>query len=597
MINRNGLPTNKFEVNNNFFEIISQNISEVIGITDRNGTILYRSNRNKDIFGYAPEDIVGRLAFDFVHPDDLNRLKADFKDLLSLDENKSLTNQYRYLHKDGHYITIEITGRNMLNNPFIQGVLLTFHDISEKLGLIETLNESNERYNALIESTNNMVWSVEVNEFRLTTFNSFMSKYFKDVLNIEIKVGMTPKEIVPERIVNYWIELYKSVIEHGPRRIEYPMISSDRFLLLSLNPMYINDKLIGISVFTQDETEIRRITDKVREENTRYQTLIENMHDYVFEIDAETYDYIFFNSYHANFIFNVYGVQLRKGLNADTYMNESSLAFWKNACELAKINGKHSFQIRTFKGDSVINFSLHYLRNDKSKSSILVFGEDITKEKEYQEKLEQTNSNLELSSQKLYKQLQDSINAISKLGELRDAYTAGHQLKVKDLACRIAREMNLSETSISNISFGAMIHDIGKIYVPSEILNKPGKIDSLEMMIIKSHAEMGYKIIKEIEFQPEVSLMVLQHHERIDGSGYPNGLTGDNILIESKILSVADVVEAMSSHRPYRPAIGIELALEEIKLNSGTKYDPRVVETCLDLFINKQYKFPEIDYD
>jgi len=175
--------------------------------------------------------------------------------------------------------------------------------------------------------------------------------------------------------------------------------------------------------------------------------------------------------------------------------------------------------------------------------------------------------------------------------ESRDPYTAGHQRRVTDLACAIAIEMGLSQTQIDGIRMAASTHDIGKIYVPAEILSKSGKLAEIESSIIKTHPQVGYNVLKEIEFPYPVAQIVLQHHERMDGSGYPAGLTGDYILLEARILGVADVVEAMASHRPYRPAMGIDKALEEISRYKGMLYDPEAVDACLRLFADQRFKF------
>jgi HD-GYP domain-containing protein (c-di-GMP phosphodiesterase class II) len=164
---------------------------------------------------------------------------------------------------------------------------------------------------------------------------------------------------------------------------------------------------------------------------------------------------------------------------------------------------------------------------------------------------------------------------------------------VADLARAIATEMKLSSDRIDGIRLAGMIHDMGKIAIPSEILTKPTKLTNLEMEIIKTHAEAGYDILKDIEFPWPIARMVREHHERIDGSGYPRGLKDDDILLESKIIAVADVVEAISSHRPYRPALGILVALEEIERNSGIFYDKTASEACLKLFREKRYTMPE----
>lgn len=189
------------------------------------------------------------------------------------------------------------------------------------------------------------------------------------------------------------------------------------------------------------------------------------------------------------------------------------------------------------------------------------------------------------------KVLDATVNTVTMIGETRDPYTAGHQRRVTDLALAIAKNMNLSIGQIEGLSVAGQLHDIGKISVPSDILNKPGKLSDGEMFLIKGHAQISYNILKDIEFPWPVAEIVYQHHERLDGSGYPCGLKGNKILLESKILAVADVVEAMASHRPYRPALGIDAALEQIVVNSGHLYDPDVVNSCVTLFKEKNFKF------
>ncbi|MCR4298036.1 MAG: HD-GYP domain-containing protein, partial [Gallionella sp.] len=187
--------------------------------------------------------------------------------------------------------------------------------------------------------------------------------------------------------------------------------------------------------------------------------------------------------------------------------------------------------------------------------------------------------------------LDDTVRAIAGIVEMRDPYTAGHQVRVADLAEAIAKQMGLSEEQAHAIHLAGVVHDLGKINIPAEILSKPGKITDIEYSLIKVHPQAGYDILKGIGFHWPIADMVLQHHERMDGSGYPQGLKGDAILIEARILAVADVVEAISAHRPYRPGLGVETALEEITKNCGIFYDPQVVDACLVLFRERGYTF------
>jgi putative nucleotidyltransferase with HDIG domain len=189
--------------------------------------------------------------------------------------------------------------------------------------------------------------------------------------------------------------------------------------------------------------------------------------------------------------------------------------------------------------------------------------------------------------------LEATVGAIANTVEMRDPYTSGHQQRVARLAVAMARQMALPEHQIQGLYLAGIIHDVGKINIPSEILNKPGKISKLEYQLIQGHAEAGYDIVKGVDFPWPIADMVRQHHERLDGSGYPQGLKGDQILPEARILAIADVVEAMMSHRPYRAALGIEAALAEIEQGKGRLYDPEAVEACIALFRHKGFSFEE----
>lgn len=192
----------------------------------------------------------------------------------------------------------------------------------------------------------------------------------------------------------------------------------------------------------------------------------------------------------------------------------------------------------------------------------------------------------------LRQSLEQSIQTIAATLEARDPYTAGHQRRVADLATAIAREMGLPEEQVNGVHFAAMIHDLGKIHVPAEILSKPGKLSNIEFMLIQTHSQAGYDIVKDVKFPWPIADIILQHHEKLDGSGYPQGLKGEQILLEARIITVADVVEAISSHRPYRPSLGLEAAFEELKRNRGVQYDPQVVDDCIKLFHERSYKLP-----
>ena len=191
----------------------------------------------------------------------------------------------------------------------------------------------------------------------------------------------------------------------------------------------------------------------------------------------------------------------------------------------------------------------------------------------------------------LKKGLEGTVQAICRMVEMRDPYTAGHQTRIALLASAIALKIGLSDDKITAIRFASELHDLGKIQVPAEILSKPGKLSAIEHTLINIHPQAGYDVLKDIDFPWPIAEMVLQHHERLDGSGYPQGLKGDEIMLEARIISVADVVEAMISHRPYRAGLGLEAALDEIITKRGSHFDPQVVDACVSLFREQAFSF------
>ncbi|GAB4336507.1 MAG: hypothetical protein Kow0089_06830 [Desulfobulbaceae bacterium] len=246
---------------------------------------------------------------------------------------------------------------------------------------------------------------------------------------------------------------------------------------------------------------------------------------------------------------------------------------------------KHEVEMKDCHGRKrFFSVTAHVVRRDSS-------GEATAVVKTYSDISEQKKTELELkkSMVQLRKNLAGTIQAMALTVETRDPYTAGHQRRTSDIARNIAREMKLSKQEIDGIRMAGVIHDLGKISVPAEILSKPGKIGVTEFSLIKQHPQTGYDILKGIDFKWPVAEIVRQHHERMDGSGYPFGLKGDQIRIEARIIGVADVLEAMSSHRPYRPSLGMKKAFQEIIGNRGVLYDTDVVNATVRLFSKKDF--------
>ena len=205
----------------------------------------------------------------------------------------------------------------------------------------------------------------------------------------------------------------------------------------------------------------------------------------------------------------------------------------------------------------------------------------------------QSEAELLASMQALRTAFRQTVRALASMAEKRDPYTAGHQQRVAKLACAIGRKLGMPEEQLEGLEVSGILHDVGKVYVPAEILSKPARLSLMEMGIMKSHSEVGFEILREVNFPWPVARTVLEHHERLDGSGYPGGLKGQEISVEARILAVADVVEAMSSHRPYRAALGIARALDEIRAGRGRVYDAGAVDACLELITNEGFSFDD----
>ena len=244
------------------------------------------------------------------------------------------------------------------------------------------------------------------------------------------------------------------------------------------------------------------------------------------------------------------------------------------------------FEFQAYRKDGTIIWLLANARVIRDENGNIEYFEgrvqDITRRKKAENELKNTLESLR-------KAFGATIQVMVAAVEARDPYTAGHQSRSADLSRAIATEMELSQDKIEGIRMAGSIHDIGKLSVPAEILSKPTKLTNVEFSLIKEHARIGYEILKDVESPWPLAEIVYQHHERMDGSGYPRNLKGNEILMEARIMAVADVVESMASHRPYRPALGLNAALEEIENNKGTLYDVDAVDVCLRLFREKKY--------
>ena len=348
--------------------------------------------------------------------------------------------------------------------------------------------------------------------------------------------------------------------------------------------IYKEGKIVAITNVCRDVTERERLLVALEESEEKYRTLVEHSSDGIFIYANNTFMFV-----------NDQLCRITDYTKEELYNTSPWKIIYPNDRDKVKdidlrrkmgedVPKAYDVRIVTRGGDiRYCEFAVTRIAY-RGEDANLVSVRNITDRKQMEDELQD-------SLVKLENTIQNTLQAMAKIQEARDPYTTGHQLRVAALAQEIAKEMYLPEEWIRGIHVAALIHDIGKIYVPAEILSRPSKLTNSEFALVKTHPSVGYDILKTIEFPWPIADVVLQHHERLDGSGYPRGLKTGNILLEAQILAVADVVEAMSSHRPYRPAHSLETTLEEISKNKGRLYEPDVVDSCLWLITGKGFKF------
>jgi PAS domain S-box-containing protein/putative nucleotidyltransferase with HDIG domain len=347
--------------------------------------------------------------------------------------------------------------------------------------------------------------------------------------------------------------------------------------------IYRGGKPYAIQGIARDITARKQAEEALRESEEKYRDLVENIDDIIYATDEQG-----IITYIAPRIEDVGGYTTSEiiGRPFFDFVHEEDVPYMRDMFE-QDLSGRaepREYRAVNKAGDvRWVRVSSRPFYKEKRVIGLRGVMTDFTARKHAEEEL-----------QRSYKQLRETfietVNALASTVEMKDPYTAGHQRWATRLACAIAKEMGLSEGQIEGIRMAGLIHDIGKINIPAEILSKPGQLSDIQYNMVKIHAQVGCDILREIKFPWPVAKIVLQHHERWDGSGYPEGLSGEEIILEARILAVADTVEAMSSHRPYRVAHGIERALAEISQHRGTLYDPAVVDACLVLF-EKGFRF------
>ena len=442
--------------------------------------------------------------------------------------------------------------------------------------------QAEEKYHKLIENTSEGFWLLNSKKLTIEVNQSLcdMLGYTRNEM-----IGKTPMEFVDAENKKIFKEHISKITNTTHRTYEISLKKKDGINFPTIfNATTLVDKkeeTEGSFAFVTDITERKKAEEKFKTTTERLELAMDAGEHGFWDWNLDTDDVYFSTCYYTMLGYKPGELPMRK----ETWtglMHPEDRKIIVPMVEKYVANAKPyevEFRLKTKDGDwkwiSGRGKSYNIDKNGISHRAVGVHV-NITERKQAEERLKKT--------------LDTTIETVSKIVEVKDPYTAGHQQRVSQLATAIAKELNLSPDKIEGIKVTSLLHDIGKISVPTEILSKTTTLSDIEFSLIKVHSQIGSDILKAIDFSYPVAQIVLQHHERLDGSGYPNKLKGDEILLEARILGVADVVEAMSSHRPYRPSLGIDAALDEISKNKGTLYDPEVVDICLKLFKEKEFK-------
>jgi PAS domain S-box-containing protein len=512
----------------------------------------------------------------------------------TLKQKKTLRHQNFPLRaKDGRLINVVFTCRllSVRDRRYVECSIREMLPRQPEAG--QKLEQSELRYKTILESIDIGYYEVDL-KGNLTFFNDALcriSGYSREVLT-----GIGFRAYTEPATVQAVLEAYNQVYQTGKpgKGMDYEILTKDggrKFIDTSIAPLRDSkETIIGFHGIVRDMTEHKQMKDAIAKSELKYRAIVESAQEGIFQLSPRNRR-ISVNRAFADMLGYDSAKEAEEAISnipKQVYVRPDE--YWRIRNIVEQEGGIKRFETEFYKKDKTciwVSMSISSLR-DKSDGILYYHGivEDITPKK----KLERERQD---SIDRLRKSLGATINAMSATVEARDPYTAGHQRRVADLARAIATEMKLPRDQIDGIRLAGMIHDLGKISVPSEILTKPTRLTELEFELIKTHSEAGYNILKDIDFPWPIARMVLEHHERINGSGYPQGLKEDEILLESKIISVADVVEAISSNRPYRPAFGMGPALEEIAKNSGIIYDEAAARSCLKLFEENRYHFPQ----
>jgi PAS domain S-box-containing protein len=573
------------------YQNILENIEDGYYEIDLAGNFTFFNGSLCRILGYPPEEMTGMNNRQYTDKEGAKKLFQAFNQVYKTGASTKEFD-WQIIRKDGtkRHIEASVSLLKDLSGKSI-GFRGIVRDITERKQIEKKLREEEQRFRALAEQSSDII--VLVNQELIVTYaNPALEKCTgykpEEIIGSKVFEPLHPDDL--KLVIDIFSERFTD-INAPSSQVEIRLRHKDGswHIFEAAGSNLVRDNVVEAAVINlHDITERKKAEEALRKSEIKYRHLVEDAHEGIFQSTAEG-RHITVNQAFANILGYESPEEVVKNITDiahQVYVNPEDRA--KIVQTIEKKGSVKGYEAEFYRKDGSktwVSINMHSIRDDQG--TLLYYqgiDQDITDrkkiEKERQENIE-----------RLRKSLGATINAMAVTVETRDPYTAGHQKRVADLARAIASEMKLTSEQIDGIRMASMIHDIGKISIPSEILAKPTKLTELEFSLIKTHSQSGYNILKDIDFLWPVAQIILQHHERINGTGYPNGLTEEQILLESQILAVADVVEAISSHRPYRPAFGINIALNEITKNRGILYNPDIVDACLRLFGEKCFKF------
>ena len=554
----------------------------IVLLEKREGKIIHINPSAENMLGYSTKECIGNKLQDIGFMSGVD----DFQTIMQkLNENGIVNyNNVPLTTKSGQYLYTDIY---LVNKT--KAVQCNIRDVTERKLAEEALKKSEANYRQLFDNSPVAIYQFDYKKGKITKANDLFCEYLG--CSQEEITSLNPYGFLTEDSKKLLLERMEKISQgvEVPEIVEYEGFDKKgKRWILQLHNKNIYDAeghLVAVDVVAHDITEHKQSEEALRKSEENFRLSLDESPLGVRIVTAEG------ETLYANrAIVDIYGYdsieELRGAPLKKLYTPESYAEFKirKEKRERGEL-GPSEYEISIVRKNGEIRL-LHVFRkeifwNGKKQSQVVY--QDITERKQAEEKLHQT---LDRLSKAFGATVQVMVSAI----EMRDPYTSGHQLRSANLACAIAKEMELPQDKIDGLRMAGSIHDIGKLSIPAEILSKPTKLTNTEFSLIKEHSLSGYEMLKNVESPWPLAQIVYQHHERMDGSGYPRNLKGDEILMEARIMAVADVVEAMASHRPYRPALGIDTALAEIEKNKGTHYDNAVADACLKLFREKDYK-------